>query len=190
MLHSRVRCSTLMQKSEMSKQFRILAVVAALMAPMWASANVITTSGNLATGTVNYFSFDVINSGDFNLSLTSNSFDTELFLFRAPASNTNFLEADDDGGTGLNSFIDRYLSVGHYVAAIGAYDLSLSEAINGLNTGTSFSWSDGNGPWDLRISSYNGTSVATARAVSEPGTIGLLGAGLVALALVRRRKAA
>ncbi len=176
-------------KNGMSKQLRNLAVVAAmLMAPMWANANVINTSGNLAFGDVEYFSFDVTDAGYFDLSLTSSSFDTYLFLFSSSVSFANFLESNDDGGSGYNSFIDRNLGLGRYVAAIGAYNLDLGEAVSGVNQGTSFSWSDGSGPYNLRISSYNG--IAVARAVSEPGTIGLLGAGLIALAFVRRRKSA
>jgi hypothetical protein len=168
----------------MSKQFRFLAVLAVLMAPICANANVITTSGNLAPGAVDYFWFNVADSGSFDLSLTSSDFDPELFLFRAPVSNGNFLETDDDSGSGLNSFIDRYLSVGSYVAAIGAWNLTQSEAVAGSNGGNG-----GGGLYNLNISSHNGTA-ETPRAVSEPGTIGLLGMGLVALAFVRRRKAA
>jgi hypothetical protein len=174
----------------MSKQFKILAVLAALVIPAWANANVISTSGNLTNGEVDYFWFNVTDGGTFDLSLTSDSFDPQMFLFRAPVSSSNFLESNDDSGVGLNSFIDRYLSVGSYVAAIGAYELTLSEALSGVNQGTVWGWSDGNGPYNLTISSRYGTADASARPVSEPGTIGLLGAGLVALALVRRRKAA
>lgn len=167
----------------MSKQFRVLAVLAALMAPICANANVISTSGNLAAGAVDYFWFNVTDDGNFDLSLTSSDFDPELFLFRAPVSNGNFLETDDDSGTDLNSFIERYLSVGSYVAAIGGFNLTQPEAVAGSNPGNGYS-----GAYNLNIRSYHGE--ATARAVSEPGTIGLLGIGLVALALVRRRKAA
>jgi hypothetical protein len=178
----------------MSKQLRNLAVAAVmLIAPMWANANVITTSGNISAGEVEYYRFDVTTAGNFDLLLSSSSFDTELFLFFGTLSNGGFVASNDDINwpSNSNSEIQRYLGIGSYIAAIGAYNLELAEAISGVNLGTNFDWSDGTGPYSLSISSSRyGIAEPTARAVSEPGTIGLLGAGLVALALVRRRKAA
>ncbi len=166
----------------MFKSIKTLAVIAVLAcAPGMVNANVITTNGVLNAGGVNYFAFDVTNSGFFSLSLTSSDFDTELFLFGGTLS--NLLESDDDSGSGLNSFIDRTLNIGHYIAAIGAYNLTSSEAAGGSNPGNR-----GNGDYRLRISANNGTAQPTA--VSEPGTLAMFGAGMMALAFIRRRKTA
>ena len=177
----------------MSKQLRNLIVAAAmLVAPMWANANLITTSGNISAGEVEYYRFDVTTAGNFDLLLSSNSFDTELFLFFGALSNGSLVAYNDDINWpwNSNSQIQRSLGIGSYIAAIGAYNLELAEAISGVNSGTSFDWSDGTGPYSLSVYSRYGVAEPTARAVSEPGTIGLLGIGLVALALVRRRKSA
>jgi hypothetical protein len=167
----------------MFDSFKRLAAIAVMAcAPGMLHANVITTTSVLNAGHVGYFAFDVTNSGTFDLSLNSDDFDTELFLFGGTLS--NLLESDDDSGFWLNSFIDRTLNVGHYIAAIGAYDLTNAEAASGINSGNG---STAHGDYSLRIESRNGTARATA--VSEPGTIGMFGAGLMALALIRRRKA-
>ncbi len=70
--------------------------------------------------------------------MTSNSFDTELFLFFGALSNGGFVASNDDilWPSNSNSQIQRWLGIGSYIAAIGAYDLDLAEAISGVNSGT------------------------------------------------------
>jgi hypothetical protein len=168
----------------MQKRVRNLAAAAMMLTLSGlASANTIPTSGNLAAGDIDYFAFDVTNSGNFTLNLSSSAFDTELFLFRNTLATLIASNDDINYPSNTNSRISNFfLSIGHYIAAIGAFNTTDSEAASGSNPGNT-----AYGAWSLSIRADNGTANATS--VPEPGTIGLLGAGLVVLGLLRRRNA-
>lgn len=159
-----------------------------------AQANTISTSVDIGTGygeTVQYVDFHVTDSGFFNISASepsSSDVDPYMILFYNPVSYGNYIEGDDDSGSGDNAFIDRNLSIGSYVLALSTSVLSLSEAVNGYNSSVDRR-SDG---WlNVTISSENGTATFDKpSAVPVPAAAWLFGTGLIGFAGMRKRKSA
>lgn len=147
---------------------------------------------------VNAFSFQVITGGSFTVSTRAPHHDAMLYLFQgAPGSFGALLAVDDDGcpssvcgpsGSFSNSIFTRALSEGVYTAVGSDFFLSESEARGG--------WNDVRRPGEFGIVVTSPTGVALGvgdvSTVPEPGTVALLGTGMLALAgmgLRRRRQA-
>lgn len=188
-----------------------LALATTFAAPS-AHANLITTDVTVnTTNSVRYVNFNVTAAGGFDIralgsdSLSPNSTwnnDPEIFLFRNSLTNGNSITSDDDGGNGSDSLInDILLSVGHYILAVSEYDLTLNEAISGINYLSGTSGTSGTGvqdPGSIRIQiegvswnppGPNNTVPAgtAAFAVPEPGTVSLMGLALAGIGFSRKR---
>ena len=157
-----------------------------------AQANTISTTVRIDDAPINqtvaYVNFDVTTAGSFDISATSSFWDGTdpyIYLFRRPASEATFLEADDDSGFINNAFIDRYLAIGNYVLAVSTYDFSLTEAIKGYNGSVNF-FNDGN--VDVTIDSSKGVAhFANPSAVPVPAAAWLFGSALIGFAGFRRK---
>nr|VFK58131.1 MAG: pre-peptidase C-terminal domain-containing protein [Candidatus Kentron sp. TUN]VFK67125.1 MAG: pre-peptidase C-terminal domain-containing protein [Candidatus Kentron sp. TUN] len=67
-----------------------------------------------------YYTFTLSSSRTVTINLQSST-DTYLFLLRGYGQNGSVIERDDDGGSGLNSRIVRYLSAGSYTIEATTY---------------------------------------------------------------------
>ena len=111
--------------------------------------------------------------------------DPFIYLFSSPASVGTFIESDNNGGSGNNSFIDRNLNIGSYVLAVSSFNFSLSEAISGYNGSVNFI---NDGDVTVTISSQNGIAeFGNPSAVPVPAAAWLFGSALLGFAGFRRK---
>ena len=137
-------------------------------------------------------------------------FDTELFLFQDDGSldagdfiaynGDSDLTFDDGSINSLDSYLSLTLNAGDYLLAIGAYSLSLDEALLGVNSFSYLTIWDGshfvfNDHGDYRVTlTSGGVNESDIRlpndpppTIPEPATVLLLGCGLLALLTGRER---
>ena len=158
----------------------------------------ITASG---AGSVGYTYFDVTTAGNFDIYTMGPTIDPVLYLFHNDGTldSADFIASNDDScsssqcglaGSFSNSLIDEFfLSVGSYIAAISDFGFTQSEAISGLNSNNLTGLASivvAVGDTDTSGASAR---LSNATSVSEPGTLALLGLGLIGLATVRRQSA-
>jgi PEP-CTERM motif len=142
--------------------------------------------------------------------------DTYVMLFQDDGSldTGDYLTTNDDSGSGfgdgtiyaLDSYLSTNLAVGNYIFTVGAYWYDTNDAVSGINNSATY-YPEGGMPigtagydpnadidhgdyqitWsgDVTITSDPGTAVDP---VPEPGTMVLLGIGLIGLAGMGRRR--
>lgn len=164
--------------------FRSLVAAFLVTAAKAGAQTSITQSFSFTRGThepVGYLTFGVTAPGTFDI-YTSMTGDPVIYLFAGtPGMLGTVLAADDDGGSGYNSFLSRYLEGGTYTVAVGRYRFYEDEARTGF-----MDTSDMAGT--LSVTSTRGIATASMATVPEPSTYALLAAGLAGLAAAHRRR--
>jgi hypothetical protein len=193
-----------------------LVLIAVLLSPMAATADPISESGdagellgdeqNVANNTTSISGFldpttaDMFafswSGGALTIDTNGSAFDTQLSLFDSLGFG---LIHDDDSGSGLRSLITSVLAAGDYLIAISAFNYdpqSSGGAIfptgfpgpygpTGPGGGSALSgWGGGTFSGGDYIISFS----SAVNSVPEPGTLVLLGIGLLGMAASRRRK--
>lgn len=151
-------------------------------------------------GDADIFRF-VWGGGTFYADTLGSAFDTQLFLFDSTGAG---IRANDDGLTGLRSYIDPLLVSGTYYLAISGFDndpvsasgVMFQSSPYGPQYGPLFpgeslqSWTGGggSGSYVINFRSASGDVVQTGQ-VPEPASVALLGLGLAGLFASRRKQA-
>jgi hypothetical protein len=183
----------------------------AVAAPAEARAN-ITVDTTLPAFGVAYLQFTVTAAGYIDIWTTSRQgtagttpFDPFMYLFSGAGTAGPLVTFNDDGcnqvafplqcgpsASGANALFDELiLGTGTYTLAVGSFPLNETEARTGFNN-----FDPSSGDFSIRIGSIpvfighpgGGEAIVDAAAVPEPGSLMLLGTGIAAAALVRRRR--
>lgn len=191
---------------------RILCVAGlalAVAAPAEARAN-ITVDTTLPAFGVAYLQFTVTTAGYIDIWTTSRQgtagttpFDPFMYLFSGAGTAGVLVTFNDDGcnavplqcgpsASGANALFDNFiLGTGTYTLAVGSFPFNETEARTGFNN-----FDPSAGDFSIRIASTpvfighpgGGEATVDAAAVPEPGSLVLLGTGLTAATVVRRRR--
>lgn len=167
---------------------KTLAALAVFALAASAQAGVVSGSGLLVNQDVDWYSFTNTAAGLVTINATetvndNSDFDSVLFLFRDDGNLTadDFIAFDDDGGGGpsfLESLINANLGAGSFLVAVATHGAAFNAPTisGGHHTGTDYTLS-------IRGDNVTGT-------IPEPTSWALVGLGLVAAGVARKRKAA
>ena len=180
----------------MLRTTKLLATLSLLAFSYGASATIITETGSI-DATVNnhseldFFSFTVLSSGMVTFTVDAQGIGymgSDLDAYVIVATDDGDRTADDiqgrndDGGPGFDSFLSLILNAGNYIVGVSSCCISDSEFVSGENSSIAFN--DSNPVYRLTI---DGDVSSDSVAVSEPGTLALLGLGLLIVGRVRRK---
>ena len=166
----------------------LLGVTRMAQATIWTDSNYITSGG---VGSVGYSYFTLDADSRTVIQTYTDNFDPYMYLFYDDGSldSSDCIAFDDDSGVPSgygwnNSLIDRTLTAGAYIVAVGDFYMSLSEAVSGINDPSS--GGVGYGSYTLEVNALNANVTATA--VPEPSTLILLSSGLLGLGYFGRKR--
>jgi len=157
-----------------------------------ANAGIISASDVVVDQEIHDYYFSTLSTGIVNISVIesivdSSDFDSEINLFSDDGSLDllDFLANDDDGGTGLESFISMTLGAGDYLLRIGTHNFGNSSGTDAViiaatNSGGHHSYTD----YDLTISGDH----VTSNAVPEPSVMALFACAIAGLRLSRKKE--
>jgi hypothetical protein len=177
------------------KFYKSLLAVVLLASASLANATAIVT-GSIDTGSeVDYVSFTMSSDNFLEINVfargfNNSSLDSYIYLY-SPNVTGSLVASNDDSGSGnwnadgstsgLDSYLNIFLSAGNYTLAIGDYFLSDTDARDGFN--------DSNAN-DTAVGAYQITFTGTGFTMDVPAPVGLafVGFGLLALRVYRNKR--
>ncbi|MBF7074275.1 DVUA0089 family protein [Glaciecola sp. MH2013] len=179
------------------KLYKTLCAALLLVGASFANASVILT-GSIDTGSeVDYVSFSMTSDSFLEINVLARGFngsrlDSYIYLYRPDVSGALVGRNDDsrsgnwnaDGSTsGLDSYLNIFLTAGNYTLAIGDFFLSDTDARDGFNESNAS---------DTFVGAYQITFTGNGFVTDVPAPIGLslLGLGLLGFSVSRSRRKA